>query len=163
MIWHLFLTQTFCKKEWKIIPALSRSQPSVLVMLYAYYNLIEPDRQKAAKALVGFKKMEASYHLPAEYRTEARSLGYFQEIITRKVYQKESGIDSHHDGLSQPLFNFSVVLTICENIQHEEYSQWNQEQLVQKSMLGDALILRQLCPNLVSINYTSDFLFNGSL
>ncbi|WP_303974373.1 hypothetical protein [Streptococcus merionis] len=79
-------THTFNKKEWKIIQALSRSQPSVLVMLYAYYNLIEPDSQKAAKALAGFKKMEATYHLPAEYRTEARNLGYFQEIITRKVY-----------------------------------------------------------------------------
>ncbi|MEY8463531.1 hypothetical protein [Streptococcus merionis] len=79
-------THTFNKKEWKIIQALSRSQPSVLVMLYAYYNLIEPDSQKAAKALAGFKKMEATYHLPAEYRTEARNLSYFQEIITRKVY-----------------------------------------------------------------------------
>lgn len=73
------------KKDWKLIKALSPSQPSLLVFNYAYYNLVEPNEKEADKALAQFTKLEKNYHLPAEYQIEKRNLAHFQAIIAKNT------------------------------------------------------------------------------
>lgn len=73
------------KKDWKLIKALSPSQPSLLVFNYAYYNLVEPNEKEADKALDQFTKLEKNYHLPAEYQIEQRNLARFQAIIAKNT------------------------------------------------------------------------------
>lgn len=71
----------FSKQEWKIIFSLSKSQPSILVFLYAYSALVEKDIQKAEQYIKQFYKLKKTHPLPVEYQSEERNLVRFQEKI----------------------------------------------------------------------------------
>ncbi len=73
------------KKDWKLIQALSPSQPSLLVFNYAYYSLVESNAKEAEKALAQFTKLGKNYHLPSEYQIEQRNLAHFQAIIAKNT------------------------------------------------------------------------------
>lgn len=64
------LTQTFSKKEWQLLCALAKSQPSLAVFCYAYYRFVERNDQKAEAVLKQFEKMRKHPPYPKDYRQE---------------------------------------------------------------------------------------------
>lgn len=75
------MSVTFEKKEWSLLEALSKSQPSVLVFLYAYYQLVETDDRKAQSYFKILEKLKNSYPFPVEYEQEMKNLTRFQSIL----------------------------------------------------------------------------------
>lgn len=74
----------FDKEEWKLIEALSKSQPMATVFAYAYHSLVDGDDKKAEQALEQFTKLAKTYPYPVDYADEASRLQRFQDIMKTK-------------------------------------------------------------------------------
>lgn len=71
---------SFDKEEWKLIEALSKSQPMAAVFCYAYHSLVDGDDKKAEQALERFTKLAKTYPYPVDYADEASRLQRFEAL-----------------------------------------------------------------------------------